>query len=197
MEFKDRLKLLREEKGWSKTEVAKKLGISYSAYSNYEYGNREPNQNMTKKIANTYGVSVLYLLEGKEKIAELGNVDVSFLLTGISNDTNLSSMDFLRLVLENTKSKELANKESYKRLNNFLWSISDTNFDRETINLLYSSLLFAQLNEPSNKDSDPKKIRFLNYIINHLNANIKKDTNFTTDELVDDLSGKLRYIIEN
>lgn len=181
-----RIKEIRLRIGASMTEFGKIIDgydpngkIRSGTVSNWETGKNLPNNDRLKKIA------------------EIGNVDVSFLLTGISNDTNLSSMDFLRLSLENVKAKELANKESYKRLNNFLWNISDNKFDEETINLLYSSLLFAQLNEPSNKDIDPKKIRFLNYIINHLNLKLKKDTDFTTDELVNDLSEKLRYIIEH
>lgn len=181
IEIGQRIKSIRIRLGLTMEEFGKKFTpvAAKGAVSNWEKGNYLPNNERLKKIA------------------ELGNVDISFLLTGLSNDTHLSSMDFLRLALENAKAKEVANKESYKRLNNYLWNISDNKFDEETIKLLYSSLLFAQLNEPPNKDIDPKKIRFLNYIINHLNLNLKKDTDFTTDELVNDLSEKLRYIIEN
>lgn len=71
MEIKDRLKLLREEKKWSKTETAKRLKISSSSYSNYEYGNRKPSSNMLIKIANLFGVSLPYLLEGKYMLSDI------------------------------------------------------------------------------------------------------------------------------
>lgn len=57
------LESLREEKKWSKTYVAEKLGInSLSTYANYEYGNRSPSNEMLIKIGELYNVSVDYLL---------------------------------------------------------------------------------------------------------------------------------------
>lgn len=64
MEFKERLIQLRENKGWTKKYAAEKIGISLGAYANYEYGNREPNQEITKRIASAYDVSIQYLLTG-------------------------------------------------------------------------------------------------------------------------------------
>ena len=37
-EFSNRLKRLREEKGWSKTKLAGHIGVSLSTYANWEYG---------------------------------------------------------------------------------------------------------------------------------------------------------------
>lgn len=68
-EFYERLSLLREEKGLNKTEMAKRLGIPVSTYSNYEYGNREPDFTLAKKIADYFHVTTDYLLgrDGKEE----------------------------------------------------------------------------------------------------------------------------------
>lgn len=60
--FSKKLGSLREQKGWTKTMVAKHLGIPVPTYSNYEYGNREPDIKTINLIANMYGVSVDYLL---------------------------------------------------------------------------------------------------------------------------------------
>ena len=58
-----KLQELREERDWSKTAVAKKLGINtMSTYANWEYGIRQPDNNMIKEIANLYNVSTDYLL---------------------------------------------------------------------------------------------------------------------------------------
>ncbi|MGE7954842.1 helix-turn-helix domain-containing protein [Lysinibacillus xylanilyticus] len=62
----DRLSYLREKKGWTKTHVAKKLGIkTMSTYANWEYNLRQPDNEMLIKIAGLYEVSVDYLLTGE------------------------------------------------------------------------------------------------------------------------------------
>ncbi|AEO26666.1 XRE family transcriptional regulator [Listeria monocytogenes] len=62
-----KLEYLRNSKGWSKVEVAKRLGMKASStYSNWEYGNREPDIDTLKRIADLYGVSVDYLI-GRDK----------------------------------------------------------------------------------------------------------------------------------
>ncbi|WP_088808737.1 MULTISPECIES: helix-turn-helix domain-containing protein [Listeria] len=59
----ERLKFLREKKGWSKVETAKRIGLKApSTYGNWEYGLRQPDLEMIAKIAKLYGVSVDYLL---------------------------------------------------------------------------------------------------------------------------------------
>ncbi|MFS0574957.1 helix-turn-helix transcriptional regulator [Sporosarcina sp. 179-K 3D1 HS] len=61
-----KLQKLREERDWSKTAVAKKLGIkTVSTYANWEYGIRQPDNNMIREIANLYDVSTDYLLGHK------------------------------------------------------------------------------------------------------------------------------------
>ncbi|MEX5836435.1 helix-turn-helix domain-containing protein [Bacillus velezensis] len=58
---------LREKKGWSKSFVAKKLGIkTMSTYANWEYGLRKPDGEMLVRLASLYGVTTDYLLTGKE-----------------------------------------------------------------------------------------------------------------------------------
>lgn len=62
-EFNERLTNLRENKGWSKTYVAKTIGLSsMQTYANWEYGRTEPDFETTKKLANLFNVSTDYLL---------------------------------------------------------------------------------------------------------------------------------------
>ncbi|OQO71650.1 transcriptional regulator [Enterococcus villorum] len=59
----ERLTTLREEHEWTKTYVAKQLGLkNLGTYANWEYGTREPDNEMLTKIANLYKVSTDYLL---------------------------------------------------------------------------------------------------------------------------------------
>ncbi len=60
--FYENLKLAREQKGLSQKDVAEKVGIAKSTYSLYESGNREPNVQTIKKLANVLDVSADELL---------------------------------------------------------------------------------------------------------------------------------------
>lgn len=72
-ELSNKLTNLREQKGWTKTYVANKLGISnLGTYANYEYGTREPDLQMLTKISDIYGVTTDYLL-GNNKTPKWAN----------------------------------------------------------------------------------------------------------------------------
>lgn len=58
----EKLKNIRESKNLSQKIVAKNLGITLSAYSNYEQGLRKPSFNMIIKICKYFNVSADYLL---------------------------------------------------------------------------------------------------------------------------------------
>lgn len=69
MEFKDVLKKLRKERGLSQTELASKLGVSYSLIGMYETGNRKPSYEMLEAIGDYFNVSTDYL-QGRETGSE-------------------------------------------------------------------------------------------------------------------------------
>lgn len=85
-EFGNRLTNLRENKGWSKTYVAKAIGLSsMQTYANYEYGRREPDFKTVNKLANLFNVSTDYLLNGNKnehKTADLADKDTVFTYEG-------------------------------------------------------------------------------------------------------------------
>jgi len=56
------LKDLREDRDLHQKEVASYLGVSRSAYSNYENGSREPGIEILKKLADFFRVSMDELL---------------------------------------------------------------------------------------------------------------------------------------
>ena len=60
--FNENLKNARERKGISQKDVAEKIGVAKSTYSLYESGNREPNVQTIKKIADVSNVSADDLL---------------------------------------------------------------------------------------------------------------------------------------
>lgn len=85
-EFGERLTNLRESKGWSKTYVARAIGLSsMQTYANYEYGRREPDFSTVNKLANLFNVSTDYLLGRKtadNKTADLADKDTVFTYEG-------------------------------------------------------------------------------------------------------------------
>lgn len=60
--FNENLRLARERKGLSQKEVAEQIGVAKSTYSLYESGNREPNVQTIKKIADILSTSADELL---------------------------------------------------------------------------------------------------------------------------------------
>ena len=56
------IKKIRKEKNISQKDMAKKLNMPSSTYSNYENNNREPNALTLKKIADVLSVDVHDLL---------------------------------------------------------------------------------------------------------------------------------------
>lgn len=60
-EFGEVLKYLRNRKGLSQSELAKRLGMSKSTISMYEIGRRQPDLNTMEVIANFFNVDMNYL----------------------------------------------------------------------------------------------------------------------------------------
>ena len=59
-----RLRVLREEKMLTQSDVAEKLGVSQAAYSRLEKGEIEVSLNKLIKLSELYGLSLAVLLEG-------------------------------------------------------------------------------------------------------------------------------------
>ncbi len=62
MTFGKKISMLRKEKGWSQTELAKKLNTSVSVISRYERDEMTPSIEAAKKLADLLNSTVGYLL---------------------------------------------------------------------------------------------------------------------------------------
>lgn len=62
-EFGSRLKMMRELRGLTQTEVAKQLGVHKSSLSNWEAGRLEPSQRALITLSVILNVSVEWLLD--------------------------------------------------------------------------------------------------------------------------------------
>ena len=60
--LKERLRILRESRGYSQKGLAKRLGCSPSLISSYETGERSPSLQNLGELADCFGVTADYLL---------------------------------------------------------------------------------------------------------------------------------------
>jgi len=64
MDFKDRLKQARADKGLSQSKLADKIGVHVTNISRYERGENKPTTQVLSKLANALSVSADYLMSG-------------------------------------------------------------------------------------------------------------------------------------
>jgi transcriptional regulator with XRE-family HTH domain len=62
MTLGQKLKTLREKRGWTQAQAAERLGISSQVVSNYERDYRSPDKETLSKIAKVYNCSLDWLL---------------------------------------------------------------------------------------------------------------------------------------
>ena len=110
----NRIKNLREEMNMKQEELAKVLSISPSAVGMYERDEREPNDEITLKLAEYFNVSTDYLL-GKTDIRNQEEIETDKINIGLSKkDYNPPTKEqqekieeFAKFVLkDNLKKKE-------------------------------------------------------------------------------------------
>ena len=69
--FSIRLKELRISKGFTQSELCKKVGVSQNTFTNWENGSREPNFKTLRKLANVLETTIDYLLGEEEMTVQL------------------------------------------------------------------------------------------------------------------------------
>ena len=71
-------KKIRKQRKWSQLKVAMDLSISREALCHYEVGKRSPDIDMLRRMSEYYGVSIDYLINGRE----FGEADEPVVLSG-------------------------------------------------------------------------------------------------------------------
>ncbi len=67
----ENIKILREEKGISQSQLAERLFVTRQAVARWENGNTRPDIETIGKLAEIFDVSVEYLITGKELVKEV------------------------------------------------------------------------------------------------------------------------------
>lgn len=115
----NRIKKLREEKQMKQDELAKILSISPSAIGMYERDEREPNDEITLKLAEYFNVTTDYLL-GKSDIRnpeqiDLDDMDIAFAsgIKGLNKENQEIAKNIIEGLLAKQKNEE--NKKDKKK----------------------------------------------------------------------------------
>ncbi|MGE4268200.1 MAG: helix-turn-helix transcriptional regulator [Deferribacterales bacterium] len=87
MDFKDRLKLVRNNSGLTQQDFGDKLGKSYSTIQSWERGSVTPPSKTIKRIAETFEIRKEWLENGTGEMKNTSNVQVA---TGNNNILNNS-----------------------------------------------------------------------------------------------------------
>jgi transcriptional regulator with XRE-family HTH domain len=77
--FGNRLKKLRKAKKLTQKQVAESIGINQKQYQHWERGRAEPSFVKVQRLAYVFGVSIEWLVFGKEKLIKQDNAISSFL----------------------------------------------------------------------------------------------------------------------
>jgi len=77
MNIHEKIKLLRQLKGWSQEDVADKLGMSPNGYGSIERGDTDVSLSRLEKIAAVFGVNLTELVSFGDKISynQTGNTN--------------------------------------------------------------------------------------------------------------------------
>lgn len=91
------LKKLREAARYTQDEVAQALGITRSAYSNYESGEREAPYNVLEKVSNLFGCDMYVLFEENQN-ADAMIFASAFRLDGLAPEDSAEIIRFKDIV---------------------------------------------------------------------------------------------------
>jgi transcriptional regulator with XRE-family HTH domain len=71
MAIGDKIQTLRKQQGWSQQKLAKKIGTSGPIIGRYERGEMTPSVEVAKKLADTFDVTLDFLVDDTGKTAEI------------------------------------------------------------------------------------------------------------------------------
>jgi transcriptional regulator with XRE-family HTH domain len=71
MAIGDKILALRKQQGWSQQQLAKMVGTSGPIIGRYERGEMTPSVEVAKKLADTFDVTLDYLVDDTGKTAEI------------------------------------------------------------------------------------------------------------------------------
>lgn len=107
MNFGEKIKKLREIKGWNRSELAEQIGISHVMVGRYERDETAPSIDVAKKIAELFDVSLDYLVGSGQTIAfDKGTLRRLEDIQNMPNDVKEKMWFFIDTVIRDVKTKQ-------------------------------------------------------------------------------------------
>jgi transcriptional regulator with XRE-family HTH domain len=100
MKVHEKIRFMRQSKGWSQEQMADKLNLSVNGYANIERGETDVQISRLEKIAETFGMELLELFNFGERIV--------FYWAGDNNNNHFcqnQSIDFQSIDFSNEKTE--------------------------------------------------------------------------------------------
>jgi transcriptional regulator with XRE-family HTH domain len=98
-----RIQETREKRGISASELARLVGVTPTAVWNWEKNSITPRRPALEQIAKVLGVSVSFLLSGKEEIREIDTAPATVSVAAILDDARAKLARAMGLELEQIK----------------------------------------------------------------------------------------------
>ncbi|MBL3530385.1 helix-turn-helix transcriptional regulator [Companilactobacillus zhachilii] len=183
-----KIKEYRKKNHMTQAELAEKLEISRPYMSEIESDKRNMSTRTVESFAKKLGIPSSELFDTNQYIDPRDASDFDKAPENVKRQFFDIATKFDATEIDN----------SMKYVNNFISNINPhkSEFDDKSIDLLSSVIKFAYINEPSNKNDDPTKMRLLTYIIdtisNYQNGNKQK---YSKIEVLDNIFDCINAII--
>jgi transcriptional regulator with XRE-family HTH domain len=93
MNVGERIKELRSKKGWTQTDLANQVGITYVQVGRYEKQKAKPSSQVLQKIATALDTTIDFLMNGSSTEQAIDTINDKELLVLFSEIENLSDQD--------------------------------------------------------------------------------------------------------
>lgn len=185
-----RIKAYRKSKKLTQAQLAKQLEISRPYMSEIESDKRNMSTRTVENFAKKLGIPSSELFDTNQYIDPRDASEFNKAPDNVKKQFFNIATKFDATQIDN----------SMEYVNNFVSSIDPhkSEFDNKSIDILSSVIKFAYLNEPSNKNDDPTKIRLLTYVIdtisNYQNGN---EQGYSKIEILDNIFDCINDIISD
>ncbi|WP_407967059.1 helix-turn-helix domain-containing protein [Enterococcus faecium] len=164
----NRLRELREEKGYSLKALGEKVGMSASVLGNYERGDRSPKIDVWEKLANFFNVSIPYILGLSDERTNLSEELKGKLESVIYDKTNIDAS-----VTSDSEIYVEILTSTFTDLISTLLSVSDGKLDEMQVsNILNTLSLLNSVASESDLDQVEKISSVFSFINNIYSGNI-------------------------
>ena len=107
MTIAERIRLIRQQRKLSQTELAEKAGVNLKSLSRYELGTSVPPSDLLKNIADALGVTADVLLSDEQVNIKDKELLIKFeAIQDMDGDTKAMILNFLDLAIRDFKAKK-------------------------------------------------------------------------------------------